>query len=66
METEAEYSWDDRLVGMTIPRPSRRAGKAKSSRSVSVGGALPVQAGISLVLWCLQRVVTGGLYSTCR
>ena len=38
METEVEYSWDDQLVGMTIPRPPRRAGKAKSSRSVSVGG----------------------------
>ena len=30
----------DSLVGLTIPRPPSLAGKARSSRSVSFGGAL--------------------------
>ena len=37
---EAWCSDGDSLVGLTIPRPPSLAGKARSSRSVSFGGAL--------------------------
>ena len=40
MLMEAWCSDDDSLVGLTIPRPPSLAGKARSSRSVSFGGAL--------------------------
>ena len=40
-------SLDEWLAGLTVLNPPRRAGRAKSSRSRSLGGALPVQAGIS-------------------
>ena len=46
----AEISIDaccDCLVGLTKPRPPSRTGRARSSRSMSDGGALPVRAGIS-------------------
>ena len=39
--------WARLLQGLTMPNPPRRAGRANKSRSRSLGGALPVQAGIS-------------------
>ena len=39
---EAGCSDDERLVGLTMPRPPSLAGKVRSSRSLSFGGALPV------------------------
>jgi len=47
METEASNSLEQELAGLTMPSPPRRAGRVKSSRSVSFGGALSVQAGMS-------------------
>ena len=35
------------LCGLTKPRPTSHTGKARSSRSKSDGGALPVRAGIN-------------------
>ena len=35
------------MTWLTIPNPSRRAGRTNKSRFRSLGGALPVQAGIS-------------------
>ena len=40
MLMEAWCSDGDSLVGLTIPRPPSLAGKERSSRSVSFGGAL--------------------------
>ena len=44
---EARCSEDERVVGLTMPRPPSLTGRARSSRTVSLGGALPVRAGIS-------------------
>jgi len=48
METEVSNSLEEELAGLTMPSPPRWAGRVKSSRSVSFGRALPVQAGMSL------------------
>ena len=50
--TEARYSVFGRSVGLTIPRPPSLTGNARSSRSESFGGGLPVKAGISR--WRMQ------------
>ena len=50
METEARNSLVERLAGLIMPSPSRRAGRVKSLRTVPLGGALSVQAVGSLVL----------------
>ena len=55
MEIEAGNSLDRLLVGLMIPSPPRRAGRAKSSRSSSFGEALPVQAGMSRNLMISSR-----------
>ena len=44
---EARCSEVERVVGLTMPRLPSLTGKARSSRTVSFGGALPVRAGIS-------------------
>ena len=50
METEARNSLEERLAGLIMPSPPRRAGRVKSSYTVPLGGALSVQAGGRLVL----------------
>ena len=47
MLVEARSSKDESLVGLTMPRLPNLTGKARISRSVSLGGALPVRAGIN-------------------
>ena len=44
---EARSSEDERLVGLTMPRLPSLTGKARISRLVSLGEALPVRAGIN-------------------
>ena len=46
---EDEYSIADVSIGSTSPIPPSLDGKAKSLRSMSFGGGLPVNAGMSLV-----------------
>ena len=44
---EAGYSVVDRPVELIKPIPQSLAGKANNSRSLSLGGALPVSAGMN-------------------
>ena len=44
---EARCSEVERVVGLTMPRLPSLTGKARSSQTVSLGGALLVRAGIS-------------------
>ena len=43
---DARYSEFPRDTGLTSPKPPNLGGNAKSSRSVSSGGALPVNEGM--------------------
>ena len=47
---EAGYSCVESVEGLAMPRPPSLTGSEKSARSVSLGGALPVRAGMSRVL----------------
>ena len=47
---EALNFWLARQMGLHSPRPPHRGGRAKRSRSKSLGGARPVKAGISTQL----------------
>ena len=44
------------MVGLTNPNPPRCAGRARSLRSRSEGGALPVRAGSG---WSLMQSLSG-------
>ena len=46
---EDKCSWSACLEGMVIPSPPILAGRANKAHSRSLGGGLPVSAGISLV-----------------
>ena len=50
MAVEAAYSCREALVGFTMASPPPNlVGRARRSRTVSSGGALPVSAGIKVV-----------------
>ena len=51
------------LVGFTSAMPPSLAGRAKRSRSVSLGGGLPVSAGISLDCFKWHRTWTDTRHS---
>ena len=44
---EVGYSVLDKLVGLIKSRPPSLVSKANNSRSLSLGGALPVSAGMN-------------------
>ena len=46
--TDAWYSNDEKLVGLTKPSPPNLAGSASNFLSTSLGGALPHKEGIKL------------------
>ena len=48
--SEAKNSSWERFDGLGMPNPPSLTGRAKRSRSVSLGGDLPVMAGISFAL----------------
>ena len=58
--TEAENSASETFVGLTRAIPPSLAGKAKRSRSASIGGGLPVKAGASFVQKRLEQVADVG------
>ena len=52
MLTEALKSKVACMEGSAKPRPPSLVGSAKSVRSESLGGDLPVTAGMKEVVWC--------------
>ena len=48
MDAKALNSKRESEIGLTIPRPPSLAGREKSSRSRSLGGAMPVREEIRL------------------
>ena len=46
--TDAWYSNEERLVGLTKPSPPNLAGSASNFHSTSLGGALPHKEGMKL------------------
>ena len=50
METKARISLEEWLIGLRMPSPPRRAGRVKSSCTISLGGTHPAMQVVAFSL----------------